>query len=145
MSEEKKVVVIYNKANTLNLPYSIGEGKQRKVKYHKFVPGKQELSESIWNAICAEAGDDRMANHSRYMKVADVSVDEETGKLNFDSCKNAEELIEVIENIMGLEELAEAKEYEENGKKRKTVLCAIDKQAEAIQSMIDKIEKNDED
>ena len=141
---DKTIIVIYNKANTLNLPYSVGEGKKRSVKFLKLVPGKNTVKESVWKLVCAEAGEERMANHSRYIKVPEVSIDE-AGKLDFDSLINGAEMIEFVENIMSLDELKEAKDYEEGrSSPRKTVLIAIEKQVKSIQSMINEIEKSKE-
>lgn len=142
---EKMVVVIYNKANTLNLPYRIGEGKTSSVKFHKFLPGKNEVPQSIWESIKAEAGEERMDNHSRYMRAIEATVDEETGKLDFESLKTAAEMIELVENIMSLEELEQVAEFENaRPQPRKTVLSAIEKQASEVQAFIDKVKAGEE-
>ena len=135
MSEKsaETIVVIYDKANTLSLPYVTGEGKKRAVKYFKFVPGKNVVPSEVWDAINAELGEDRMANHARYLKPSEIEVKEDGG-IDFDSIKNATEMCDLIENTMNLDELARIKVYEDNrDKPRKSVLSAIEDQIGEIE------------
>ena len=142
MSE--KIVVIYGKANTLSLPYATGEGKQRAIKFFKFVPGRNEMPKAVWDAINAELGEDRMANYSRHLKPLEAEVSED-GKIDFDSLKNAGELCDLIEETMTLEGLAEIRAYEESrDTQRKTVIASLEKQETEIEAFIKKVEKGEE-
>lgn len=137
------IVVIYGKANTLNLPYGIGEGKQRAIKYFRFVPGRNEVPAKVWEAINAEVGEDRMANHSRHLNALEADIADD-GSINFDSLKNAGELCKLIEETMTLEGLGEIRAYEEGrDKQRVSVIAAIAKQETEIKAFIAKVEKGD--
>ena len=139
----ENIVVIYDKANTLSLPYVTGEGKKRAVKYFKFVPGKNVVSKEVWDAINAELGEDRMANHSRYLKPSEVEVTEDGG-IDLDSVKNANDMCDLIENTMNLDELGKIEAYENNrDKPRKSVLSAIEDQINEIEKFNKQVEEGD--
>lgn len=128
------MVIIYDKANTLNLPYTEESGA---VKYVKFVPGKNEVTKEIWDAV-VEYNETRMEHYCRFLRPLN---EEAAGDGGIDYAKlSVKELSELIENTMDVGELGDIEKAEtQRDKPRKSILKEIDKQIEAISKFEDKV------
>ncbi|MCK5318358.1 MAG: hypothetical protein KAJ55_10600 [Anaerolineales bacterium] len=128
------MVIIYDKANTLSLPYTDESGA---VKYVKFVPGKNEVAKEIWNAI-VKYNETRMEHYCRFLRPLN---EEAAGDGGIDYAKlSVKELSELIENTMDVGELGDIEKAEtQRDKPRKSILKEIDKQIEAISKFEDKV------
>ena len=130
------MIIIYDKANTLNLPF-VDEVKG--VKYFKFVPGRNEVDSKTWEAILKYNGA-RFDHYGRFLRPLN---EEAAGDDGIDyAALNVKELSELIENTMDIGELGEIEAAEKSREKgeRKSVLNAIEKQIEAITAFDKKIE-----
>ncbi len=136
--------VLYGKANTLTLPYSL-DGVSRSF---TFVPGKNEIRPEIWKAICLQHKDRFGVCYSRYLKVfqpskveniefgkTDSIVHVELGEEIIDfSSLTSSAAIELAENTMEPDELKGYLEIEKGQKKpRKTIIKVIEAKIEEIE------------
>ena len=121
------MIVIYDKANTLTLPY-IDEKKS--VRYVKFVPGRNVIESAIW-ALVKECNEARFEHYDKYLHALN---EEAAGDEHIDyAALTVRELDELIDNTFEVGELGDI-EAAEKGRDtpRTTVLKAIDKQVEKI-------------
>lgn len=129
------MIIIYDKANTLNLPYIDESGA---VKYFKFVPGENEVAKTIWDAI-KEYNEVRMEHYERFLHALD-EVAAGDGGIDYASL-SVKDLCELIENRMDIDKLAEIEAAEnKRDKPRNSILKAINKQIEAISKFVDSVE-----
>ena len=128
------MIIIYDKANTLNLPYTDESGA---VQYIKFVPGKNEVESKVWEAI-VKYNETRMEHYCRFLHPLN---EEAAGDDGIDYAKlSVKELSELIENTMDVGELGDIETAEnQRDKPRKSILKEIDKQIEAISKFEDKV------
>ena len=128
------MIIIYDKANTLNLPYT---DENKNVKYYKFVPGRNEVEQKIWDAI-VKYNEVRFEHYGKFLHPLNEEAATDDG-LDYDAL-SAKEVSTLIENTMDISELASL-EAAENGrdKPRKSVLKDIDKQIKAISDFEDKV------
>jgi hypothetical protein len=132
------MIIIYNKANTLSLPYVDEAGA---VKYVKFVPGEQEVEKKVWDAILEYNGS-RFDHYGRFLKPLDEKAAGD-GEIDY-AALSPSKLSELIENTYDVEKLI-AIETAENGREkggRKSVLKQIDKQIELIGKEEAKLEES---
>jgi len=131
------MVIIYDKANTLTLPYLEGET----TKYFKFVPGTNEVASETWAAIRDYNGA-RFEHYDRFLHALDEEAAGDEG-INYSEL-TVRKLSELIENTMDVEKLVEI-ETAENGreKPRTSVLKEIDKQIEKISNFEAKVEESE--
>ena len=129
------MIIIYDKANTLNLPY-VDEVKG--VSYFKFVPGKNEVDSKTWEAILEYNGS-RFDHYGRFLRPLN---EEAAGDNGIDyAALNVGETSELIENTMDVDSLIAIETAEnQRDKPRKSILKAIDKQVEAITNFEKKVE-----
>jgi hypothetical protein len=132
------MIIIYDKANTLNLPY-VDEDKG--VKYFKFVPGSNEVDSKTWEAILEYNGS-RFDHYGRFLKPLD---EEAAGDGDIDyTALSVSKLSELIENTMDVDKLIAIETAEKlRDKPRKSVLKEIDKQVEAITKFEKSVEDGD--
>lgn len=126
MSESKIIVVRYNKANTLSLPYFDEDGA---IQYLKFKPGRNDVDEAIFNAVKEAVleqvnGEDKWAYYEKHVKVEKEVVIEEDGTEDY-SKMNAGDFITLIESTTDIETVEGYFKYEEANKDRTTVKAAI--------------------
>lgn len=128
------MIIIYDKANTLTLPYD----DNGRVRYIKFVPGKNEVASEVWESV-KEYNTVRMEHYARYLKPLNEQAAGDDG-IKYDEL-SAAEVQELIENTMEISELEEIRSNEnKRDKPRKSVLNAIDKQVKAINDVVERIE-----
>ncbi len=133
------MIVVNKKANITHMPYVLGKKKGT----FSFIPGQNTIDADVWGAVQKEAGEKRMAHYSTFLKpigTEEPDVPMEPEKLN------ADEFIELIEGAMTLE-LLESYAQAENSRKsgaRKTVMEAIERQAEEIRKIEENKEHNEE-
>ena len=128
------MIIIYDKANTLNLPYTDESGA---VQYVKFVPGKNEVESKIWAAV-VKYNETRMEHYCRFLHALDEEAAGDDG-INY-AALNVKQLSELIENTMDVGELGDIEKAENQREKpRKSILKEIDKQIEAISKFEDKV------
>ena len=129
------MIIIYDKANTLNLPYTAESGA---VKYYKFVPGENDVEKVIWDAI-KEYNEKRMEHYERFLHALN---EEAAGDGSIDyAALSVKDLCELIENRMDIDKLAEIEAAEnKRDKPRQSILKAINKQIEAISKFVDNVE-----
>ena len=136
--------VLYSKANTLTLPYSI-DGKAGNF---TFIPGKNEIKPDVWRAIYLQHKERFDACYSRYLRVFqpsktedvvsegnDSTVKIELGEesINFASL-SIQTALDLIENTMEPDELKEYLATEKGQKRpRKAVIKAIEDKIEEIE------------
>lgn len=132
------MIIIYDKANTLSLPY-VDEAKA--VKYVKFVPGRNEVEKNVWGAILEYNGS-RFDHYGRFLKPLD---EEAAGDGDIDyTALSVSKLSELIENTMDVDKLIAIETAEKlRDKPRKSVLKDIDKQVEAITKFEKSVEDGD--
>lgn len=130
------MIIIYDKANTLTLPYSNEKGN---VKYVKFVPGRNDVDSEIWNAIL-KCNKKRFEHYGKFLRALD---EEAAGDNGIDyaalSVKDLSELIENTYDINKLGDIEAAEKSREKGE-RKSVLKDIEKQLDALSAFDKKIE-----
>jgi hypothetical protein len=132
------MIIIYDKANTLSLPY-VDEADA--VKYVKFVPGKNEVEKKVWDAILEYNGS-RFDHYGRFLRPLN---EEAAGDGDIDyAALNVKELSDLIENTMDVDALIAIETAEKlRDKPRKSVLKDIDKQVEAITKFEKSVEDGD--
>ena len=132
------MIIIYDKANTLNLPYVHESGA---VKYYKFVPGKNEVEKKVWDAI-VEYNGTRFDHYGRFLRPLNEEAAGD-GDIDYAALK-PKELSELIENTFNIDELIIIETAEKGREKggRKSVLKEIDKQIEIISKEEAKLEKS---
>ncbi len=129
------MIIIYDKANTLNLPY-VDEVKG--VSYYKFVPGENDVEKVIWDAI-KEYNKTRMEHYERFLLALDEKAAGDGG-IDY-AALSVKDLCELIENRMDIDKLAEIESAEnKRDKPRQSILKAINKQIEAISKFVNKVE-----
>jgi hypothetical protein len=133
------MIIIYDKANTLSLPYV---DEKKGVKYFKFVPGRNEVEKNVWDAILKYNGS-RFDHYGRFLRPLNEEAAGD-GDINY-AALNVKELSELIENTMDIDQLGaiEAAEKSREKGERKTVLKEIEKQIEAISNFTEKVEAGD--
>ena len=130
------MIIIYDKANTLNLPYSDKNGA---VKYKMFVPGRNEVDSKIWDAI-KEYNEKRFDHYGRFLHALN---EEAAGDDGIDyAALNVKDLSELIENTMDIDQLGEIEAAEKSREKgeRKSVLKEIEKQIDKLSAFDKQIE-----
>lgn len=130
------MIIIYDKANTLNLPYADKDGA---VNYKMFVPGRNEVDSEIWEAI-VEYNEKRFDHYGRFLHPLN---EEAAGDDGIDyAALNVKELSELIENTMDIDQLGdiEAAEKSRDKGERKSVLKEIEKQINVIGDFTKKVE-----
>jgi len=124
------MIVVNKKPNITHMPYASG----RKKGVFSFIPGQNSIDADVWQAVKKAAGEKRMAHYGRFLKPIGENASDES----VDPAKlNADEFIELIGGAMTLE-LLDSYAQAENSRKggaRKTVMEAIDKQAEEIRAI----------
>ena len=129
------MIIIYDKANTLNLYYTDESGA---VKCNKFVPGENDIAKVIWDAI-VKYNEVRMEYYGRFLHALDEKAAGDGG-IDY-AALNVNDLRELIENRMDVDKLIEIETAEnKRSKPRQSILKAIDKQVEAISKFVDKVE-----
>lgn len=132
------MIIIYDKANTLSLPY-VDEAKA--VKYVKFVPGKNEVEKKVWDAILEYNGS-RFDHYGRFLRPLNEEAAGD-GEIDY-TALSVKELAELIENTMDVDALIAIETAEKlRDKPRKSVLKDIDKQVEAITKFEKSVEDGD--
>ena len=133
------MIIIYDKANTLNLSYVNEEGA---VQFKMFVPGRNEVDSKIWEAI-VETNKKRFDHYARFLHPLDEKAAGDDG-IDY-AALNVRDLSELIENTMDLDQLGEIEAAEKSREKgeRKSVLKEIEKQIEAISNFTEKVEKGE--
>lgn len=133
------MVIIYDKANTLNLPYADKDGA---VQYKMFVPGRNEVDSETWEAI-AKYNEKRFDHYGRFLHPLNEEAAGDDG-INY-AALGVKDLSELIENTMDLDQLGEIEAAEKSREKgeRKSVLKEIEKQIEAISNFTEKVEKGE--
>jgi hypothetical protein len=122
------MIIIYDKANTLNLPYADKDGA---VQYKMFVPGRNEVDSETWNAI-KEYNEKRFDHYGRFLGPLN---EEAAGDGGIDyAALSVKELSELIENTMDIDKLADIEAAEKSREKgeRKSVLKEIEKQIDKL-------------
>lgn len=135
------MIIIYDKANTLNLSYADKNGA---IQYKMFVPGRNEVDSEIWKAI-VEANKKRFEHYGKFLGPLN---EEAAGDDGIDyAALGVKELSELIENTMDIGQLGEIEAAEKSREKgeRKSVLKDIEKQIDAISAFDKKIEDEKED
>lgn len=132
------MIVIYDKANTLNLSYSDDKGA---IQYKMFVPGENTVASEVWKAII-EANKERFEHYGKFL----YALNEEAagdGPIDYAALK-PKELSDLINNTMDFDKLGEI-ESAENGrdKPRKAVLTEIESQIKKIADRVEKFEKGE--
>lgn len=127
MSESKIIVVKYNKANTLSLPYFDDKGA---IQYLKFKPGRNDVEEAIFKTVKEAVleqvnGEDKWAHYERHLRVEKDVVIEEDGSEDY-SKMNAGDFITLIESTTDIATVEGYLEYEEANKDRTGVKSAIE-------------------
>ena len=129
------MIIIYDKANTLTLPYSTEKGN---VKYVKFVPGRNDVDSEIWNAIL-RCNEKRFEHYGKFLRALD---EEAAGDNGIDyAALSTRDLSELIENTMDIDKLADIESAEKSREKgeRKSVLKEIEKQINKLAAFDKKI------
>jgi len=125
------MIVVNKKPNITHMPYH-QDGRKG---VFNFVPGQNEIDPATWAAVKKEAGEKRMALHySSFLKPVGADAAEE----QIDPASlNADEFIDLIQGAMSLDLLTQYAEAEtkRRGGPRKTVMDAIEKQAEEIKEI----------
>jgi hypothetical protein len=134
------MIIIYDKANTLNLPYSDKDGA---VNYKMFVPGRNDVESEIWDAI-KEYNEKNFDHYGRFLG----PVNEEAagdGPINY-AALNVKELSVLIENTMDIGQLGDIEAAEKSREKgeRKSVLKEIENQINKLAAFDKKIEDEKE-
>ncbi len=137
------MIIIYDKANTLTLPYT---DEKRNVRYLKFVPGRNEVESEIWKAI-VEYNEKRFEYYERFLHALD-EVAAGDGGIDYAGL-SVKDLSKLIGNTMNLDQLG-AVEAAENGREkgpRTSVLKEIEKQIDKLSAFDKQIadEKEKED
>ncbi len=129
------MIIIYDKANTLNLPY---EAKNGTIKYRMFVPGRNEVDSEIWDAV-KKYNEKNFAHYGRFLGPLNEKAAGD-GPINYVAL-NVKELSELIENTMDIGQLGDIEAAEKGREKgeRKSVLKEIEKQIDALSAFDKKI------
>ena len=130
------MIIIYDKANTLNLSYVNEEGA---VQFKMFVPGRNEVDSKIWEAI-VETNKKRFDHYGRFLRPLN---EEAAGDDVIDYADlNVKDLSELIENTMDIDQLGEIEAAEKSREKgeRKSVLKEIEKQIDKLSAFDKQIE-----
>lgn len=131
------MIIIYDKANTLTLPYANDKGK---IEYQRFVPGKNEVSSEVWEAI-NNSNASRMEHYCRYLKPLNEQAAGDDGiKYNELSVAKIQELIENTMDIPDLEEIIDKENHRD--KPRKSVIKSVNERIEYISKIEAKLEES---
>lgn len=131
------MIIIYDKANTLNLSYCDKDGA---IQYKMFGPGRNEVDSEIWDAI-VEANKKRFEHYGKFLGPLN---EEAAGDDGIDyAALNVKELSELIENTMDIGQLGDIEAAEKSREKgeRKSVLTEIEKQINKLAAFDKKIEE----
>ena len=122
------MIIIYDKANTLNLPYADKNGA---VQYKMFVPGRNEIGSEMWKAI-VEYNEERFDHYGRFLHALD-EVAAGDGGIDYGAL-SVKDLSELIENTMDIDQLGDIEAAEKSREKgeRKSVLKEIEKQIDKL-------------
>lgn len=130
------MVIIYDKANTLNLSYADEEGA---IKFKMFVPGRNEVDSKIWEAI-VETNKKRFDHYGRFLHPLNEKAAGDDG-IDYAGL-SVKDISELIENTMDIDQLGDIEAAEKSRTKgeRKSVLKEIEKQIETISDFTKKVE-----
>ncbi len=121
-------MIVINKSPTLtHLPWKQGKSTGT----FSFVPGNNNIDPDILEAVMKEAGEEAWDAHYGNFLIPVGGPTETTKTVKVEEL-NAKEFIDLIEGTIDADKLSEYRTFEESGEQRKTVLAAIEKQAEAI-------------
>jgi hypothetical protein len=128
------MIIIYDKVNTLTLPY--GKGKQ--VKYVKFVPGRNDVDSAVWEKV-KEYNETRFEYYDKFLHALNEEAAGD-GELDYEAL-TAREVATLIENEMDVANLEKLRDLEnERDKPRVSVLKEIDKQIGKLNAFDNKVE-----
>lgn len=130
------MVIIYDKANTLNLSYADKNGA---IQYKLFVPGRNEVESEVWAAI-VKANEKRFDHYGRFLRPLDEKAAGDDG-IDY-AALSVKDLSELIENTMDIDQLGDIEAAEKSREKgeRKSVLKEIEKQIDTLSAFDKKIE-----
>ena len=134
------MIVVNKKPNITHMPYRKGN----RPAVFSFVPGQNQIDSETWAAVKKEAGEKRMKAH--YSAILKPIGETEPEKLTDPASLNADEFIDLIGGAMTLE-LLDGYAQAENSRKggaRKTVMEAIERQAEEIREIEENKASNEE-
>jgi hypothetical protein len=133
----EQMIIIYDKANTLSLPYL--DGKQ--IKYVKFVPGTNDVDSDVWENI-KEYNETRFEYYDKFLHALNEEAAGD-GELDYEAL-TAREVATLIVNEMDVANLEKLRELEnERDKPRVSVLKEIDKQIGKLNGFDDKVAEGD--
>ena len=134
------MIVVNKKPNITHMPYRQGN----RPGVFSFVPGQNQIDPEIWAAVKKEAGDKRMKVH--YSAILKPIGESEPEQLTDPASLNADEFIDLIGGAMTLELLDNYAQAESSrkGGARKTVMEAIERQAEEIKEIEANKQKNEQ-
>jgi hypothetical protein len=128
------MIIIYDKVNTLTLPY--GKGKQ--VKYVKLVPGRNDVDSAVWEKV-KEYNETRFEYYDKFLHALNEEAAGD-GELDYEAL-TAREVATLIENEMDVANLEKLRDLEnERDKPRVSVLKEIDKQIGKLNAFDNKVE-----
>ena len=136
---EAEIVVIYDKANRLTLPYKNPEGKGG-LTMCILNPGKNHVGVGVWKAIKEMQGEENWAHLSRHFQIKEIEGSERGSVSDLETSA----FLDIIENTFTLPELENYDILERNkktGEVRKGILAAIKKQIKKVEATLADIEK----